>query len=570
LLHSINEAYWILINSFNNLRLFDSATNYNIMWMQGNNNEKINIDSICKNHLKILIPNKFIALQLLGNSLLIKYMKKDSKNDLEDAIKAFYLADSLMFTKTNFDEENTAIRFQMDVGRDLCQNGLNAIYESYKNKKDTTLLNLALLFIERMKSSVLFRDINLQANDESIRALKSTYDKLLGEREVSIKNSFNLSDNLAQISRSLDKKLKETNKSDIKNIPNIKEILKSTDKKQTVALYFYGKPSFVLYINHQNILFEKIASDSLTKNIEKYRSCLSSSNPNNSQEEEFKTCSYFLYQQLIKPFEKVLKDQNELIIIPDAELHNIPFESFIIHKNWKKYITAPYLIKHTKLIFSYAPSWKIYNNSLKTLPQYNYKTLCFSYGENKSDLVCSENEINTIINNLGKEKVFNFSKNNCNKEKFLIECQKKNVYNILHLSLHAQGSITNIFDNKIWFSPNRKDFLYGFELSGKISNFQLVVLSACETGLGNTSAGEGAYSLARSFFQSGSKTVIATLWEVEDCQNAIIMQTFYKQLKNEVTPKQALCEAKRLFLSDNTKESILNHPAYWAGEICLE
>ena len=230
---------------------------------------------------------------------------------------------------------------------------------------------------------------------------------------------------------------------------------------------------------------------------------------------------------------------------------------------------APFLIKNYNITISYAPSWKIFNRAQSLPSIFNYKTLCFSYGENASDLICSQQEIDSMTTALGKENVINFTKNDCVKEWFLTEWQHKN-YSILHLSLHAKGSLTNQFDNKLWFKPNKQDYLYGFELSGRRSSVQLVVLSACETGLGSVTSGEGAYSMARSFFQSGAKTVLATLWEVEDCQNAIIIQYFYTFLKKGLKPKQALCEAKRLFLKNAIKDELMSHPKFWAGVICLE
>ena len=140
---------------------------------------------------------------------------------------------------------------------------------------------------------------------------------------------------------------------------------------------------------------------------------------------------------------------------------------------------------------------------------------------------------------------------------------------MLFRSLHAQGKTDSIFNNKIWFQPNKQDALYGFELTGTQTPIKLVVLSACETNVGNTDLGEGVYSMARYFFQSNTKVVIASLWQIEDCPNAQIMRNFYKILRGGQKPKQALCEAKRLFLKQSF-DNLLAHPSYWAGLVCLD
>jgi CHAT domain-containing protein len=86
-----------------------------------------------------------------------------------------------------------------------------------------------------------------------------------------------------------------------------------------------------------------------------------------------------------------------------------------------------------------------------------------------------------------------------------------------------------------------------------LSKLDLAVLSACETGLGDVAGGEGVYGLQRAFHLAGTRTVVASLWKVDDEATAVLMRLFYRNLwQKEMPPIEALCEAQR-YLVRNPK-----------------
>jgi CHAT domain-containing protein len=90
----------------------------------------------------------------------------------------------------------------------------------------------------------------------------------------------------------------------------------------------------------------------------------------------------------------------------------------------------------------------------------------------------------------------------------------------------------------------------------------LVVLSACQTALGNEIPGEGVIGLSRGFFHAGAARVMASLWSVDDGGTAELMGHFYRKLlKEKMTPSAALRAAQLEMLQSSQRHS----PYYWAA-----
>ena len=96
-----------------------------------------------------------------------------------------------------------------------------------------------------------------------------------------------------------------------------------------------------------------------------------------------------------------------------------------------------------------------------------------------------------------------------------------------------------------------------------LSGTELVVLSACETGLGEVFTGEGVLGLRRSFMIAGTKSIVASLWKVPDAQTQELMISFYKKILAGLPRGKALREAQ---LDVRAKYP---HPLYWGAFICI-
>jgi CHAT domain-containing protein len=141
-------------------------------------------------------------------------------------------------------------------------------------------------------------------------------------------------------------------------------------------------------------------------------------------------------------------------------------------------------------------------------------------------------------------------------------------YRILHLATHAllnndHPELSGILLSLIDSSGVRQDGFLRLQDIYKLKlPVDLVVLSACQTGLGKDVRGEGLISLTRGFFYAGASGVVASLWKVDDDATAELMKHFYREMfENGRSPAAALREAQLKMRQSNRWQD----PYYWAG-----
>jgi len=143
------------------------------------------------------------------------------------------------------------------------------------------------------------------------------------------------------------------------------------------------------------------------------------------------------------------------------------------------------------------------------------------------------------------------------------------LYRVVHFATHGildeinperSGVVLSLYDKQGLFHEDgflRLKDIYDLNLP-----VDLVVLSACRTGLGKTIKGEGVIGLVRGFMYAGSRRVLASLWKVDDDATAELMKRFYqKMLKEGLSPAAALGAAQASMATNNQ----WSHPYYWAG-----
>lgn len=137
---------------------------------------------------------------------------------------------------------------------------------------------------------------------------------------------------------------------------------------------------------------------------------------------------------------------------------------------------------------------------------------------------------------------------------------------VLHFATHAFADTQNPDRSYILLAPasptQRFDYLFLKEVNGlSLQGVELATVSACETDAGKFVRGEGVESFGRAFLAAGARSVVTSLWDVNDRLTSEMMLRFYSELTAGKSKAEALRAAKLEFL----RRPATPHPAYWAA-----
>jgi CHAT domain-containing protein/Tfp pilus assembly protein PilF len=298
-----------------------------------------------------------------------------------------------------------------------------------------------------------------------------------------------------------------------------------------------------------------------------------------------------LYRQFFYPIENFIpKSVTNLIIVPDGLLFHLPFETLVSdHGPDSKpdYLANRYLI-------SYAPSASAFFYLLKRPKPERYSKDLLAFGApsyakpaspgNKdsrspsqilldlyeksgfslSPIPYSAKEVKEISKHFQPDKKDVYLKKEATEQ--TLKGLNLNNYRIVHFACHAFSDESFPLRSTLVFSLDGSDEEDGFfqvlEMYNLRLNAELTVLSACQTGKGKNIQNEGDLGLPRVFFYMGSRSVISTLWSIDDKATSQFMGYFYEYYAKGTGKAQALKWAKQRMM--RTKYS---HPFYWGAFI---
>jgi CHAT domain-containing protein len=433
------------------------------------------------------------------------------------------------------------------LDKDLQQSYLTTVEITYRDLADILLqqnrIIEALQVLDLLKVQELEDYLkNIKGSDRSAQGVRLLAPELaLSDKLLAISP-----DNSQDINNQLANQIQQLPKTEINKVPDYLNQI----PRGTVLLY-----PFILGDRLEIILFApnnlpirrttKISKDQLETLISDFRAGLL-----DAGSEDFREPSIQLYNLLIKPIETELAQLNTKTILyaPDGQLRYIPIAALYDGKQWlvEKYQISN-LIAYTLSDFTPQP---------KNLPNILAGAFGGKAGDRKfgqTALPATAREVQAIANSFQNSVTLieeQFSRK-------AIESRFKN-HNILHLATHAEFN-SGTPDNSFIIFGNGDKIRLNEITDWQIPNIDLIILSACQTGVGKLGSGVEILGFGYQVQKAGAKQAIASLWSVNDEGTQALMEAFYDELKKgDVSSTEALHRAQVALI----KSKKYNHPNY--------
>lgn len=538
----------------------------------------------------------------------------DNIKYLKTAFALYCLGDVLNdLSRNSYSQEDSKLFLEGYHEADFEQ-GLKVAFMLYDLTKEKRYLEQAYKFIEKSKYILLFESLakaegfnkagipnDLKEQENKLKVEKSYYHQEIEREEQNEIHNIKRIKNLQQKEFEVSRKQGKLKERLIKEFPNYYQIkydslaidlagiqrsLKNTNTK-IIEFYWGVSTVYSVIIDKDDVNLISIGNKKRIEIlIDNYLKILSSNSDFTSHNfQGFKENALELYQILLAPIlegkldNKVSASVEELIIIPDGPLAFLPFEALITDltpSSTIDYKNLNYLVRNYKISYAYSSNLLLKNKSSRknkdaqNLIAFGFSNDIKNTGNYKKDndnqeLQGSTRELKAIASVIKGEY---YAGEQATEENFKRDAPE---YDILHLAVHGISDIKNEFNTSLIFKKGKNSkedgILYPYELYTLNLKSQLVVLSACETGVGRQFKGEGIYSMARGFAYAGCPSIVMSFWKVNDRATADLMSHFYQMLSSGIRIDEAMRQAKLAYLNEADEYSA--HPANWAAFVPL-
>lgn len=284
----------------------------------------------------------------------------------------------------------------------------------------------------------------------------------------------------------------------------------------------------------------------------------------------FKTSAQKLYKLLIPA--RIPSHVNDLVIVPTGRMGVIPFEA-LLKKDTRDqdFKSLPYLLHTFSIRYEFSAGLALQKKrESKPLSSALFcAPITFPDKDALPELPGTASEVNTIATLFQQKHIANQIYLNNEASEAAIKSTSLKDFSLVHFATHGVVDEQSPELSRIFLQTDTEaedGNLFAGEIYNLQLNADLVALSACQTGLGKISKGEGVIGLSRAWVYAGAKNILVSFWSVADESTALLMTDFYRQLLDDPTPAYSrdLRKAKLNMLNGKYAS-----PYYWAPFILI-
>lgn len=525
------------------------------------------------------------------------YKIKKNPNYLVRALNSLTLAEKLISLERNLlDLEDAKWKF-LDANYDIYEQLIATLQEMLIANPSDSVYDQLFWFLERSKSRSISdalveaeRSGKINIEDSIVSALNNLTKELFRIQDELNQESDAVPQNVGKVNKlrsefvEIDRKIQRYKYKIEELYPGyhklkyhyphstLPEAQTRLREDQVVLEYFFGNESvYGLCMTADAISFKRIgASDSLSTAIKMVLRHFRSEHGRSGQERfaTFTRYSHKVFRTLIFPFNELLKDKKKMIIVPDGLISQLPFELLLSEPyqgNNINYRDLDYLINRYTIGYSYSFGLFV-NNDRKNDQDLTLLAMSFSgnnSGNEFQNLYGAEQELKVLADNFSGKFLKGDEATEVNFKRLAGN------FNVIHLAVHGRSSDSRFNNSSLYFKPIPDSLedneLHAYELYGLKLKARLVVLSACESGIGPSYKGEGMMSMASAFAYAGSENILMTLWKLNDQASIKLIGNFYKHILRGLSIDEALAEAKLEYLEN--ADELSADPAVWASMV---
>lgn len=562
------------------------------------------------------------TLELKANALLNRYHQTENTKDLRMAFETVQQCYHLL-NKIRRSHQSQSDKIELaQTATDVYEQAIVVSYEMYRHYKKDTYLNQAFSASERNKGGVLLGSLveieaqkiagipdSLLQIERHLKAEIATFQKELAEANDSITAAF-LNNKLFAANREYDSLIGQfennfmryfKHKYSTQTVP-VDELQAILDRKTAVRTYFKGDSTiYVFTITRRKVDLQIVPlRDYFDMFVEMLRDGIVSS-VGKPDPVTYRKLGYEFYEILFP--EEMLKNRIEnLIIIPDGTLGMLPYEALLTQEvpdaslPLKDY---PFLLKKYNISYAYSSNL-FYKNATKILEQQEGEARCLAMapvfademqplaatderrrlaGVASLNLPATEEEVAAISTVFQDNSETAQTITHQQASEHFVKGSQLSGYRYVHIATHGFVNTETPELSGILLAKDDHSSEDGVLYLGEIYNLQLqsnmVVLSACETGLGQITEGEGVIGLSRAFLYAGTKNLVVSLWKVADESTSELMIDFYDIFLSQLFENEeenaifryapSLRSAKMKMIENG----VYAHPYYWSPFILI-